>query len=77
MRTTRLLQKSLRLNNNIETIKSVDAEAFDKILSSIYSGGNNSSESVMADIKDFVDMESAADLEETEIFLTLKMMRQL
>ena len=56
----------LRLNNNIETIKSVDAEAFDKILSSIYSGGNNSSESVMADIKDFVDMESAAaDLEET------------
>ena len=56
----------LRLNNNIETIKSVDAEAFDKILSSIYSGGNNSSESVMADIKDFVDMESAAaDLEDT------------
>ena len=56
----------LRLNNNIEAMKSVDAEAFDKLLSSIYSGGNNSSESVMADIKDFVDMESAAaDLEET------------
>ncbi|MCS5587372.1 MAG: type II secretion system ATPase GspE [Porticoccaceae bacterium] len=42
----------------------VDAE-FDALLSQIYSGRTGTSESVMEDIKDFVDMESAAaDLEE-------------
>ena len=40
------------------------------MLSSLYSGRKNSSESVMEDIKDFVDMESAAaDLEETSDLL--------
>ena len=43
----------------------VDDETFDQLISSLYSGRQNSSESVMADIKDFVDMESAAaDLED-------------
>ena len=56
----------LRVNKNIEEITSIDGDAFDQMLSTIYSGRKNSSESVMADIKDFVDMESAAaELEET------------
>ena len=46
-------------------VERVDDETFDQIISSLYSGRQNSSESVMADIKDFVDMESAAaDLED-------------
>tara|TARA_S200000501_G_scaffold123200_1_gene116231 strand:+ start:5144 stop:6685 length:1542 start_codon:yes stop_codon:yes gene_type:complete len=56
----------LRVNKNIEEITSIDGDAFDQMLSTVYSGRKNSSESVMADIKDFVDMESAAaELEET------------
>ena len=55
-----------RTNSGFSAVKQVDGEAFDKMLSALYSGRKNSSESVMEDIKDFVDMESAAaDLEET------------
>ena len=55
-----------RINNGFSSISRVDSKAFDKMLSDIYSGRKNSSESVMEDIKDFVDMESAAaDLEDT------------
>jgi general secretion pathway protein E len=55
-----------RINGGFSAINRVDSEAFDKMLSTLYSGRKNSSESVMEDIKDFVDMESAAaDLEET------------
>ena len=55
-----------RINNGFSSISRVDSKVFDKILSEIYSGRKNSSESVMEDIKDFVDMESAAaDLEDT------------
>ncbi len=43
----------------------VPAEEFDTVLSQVYSGRQGSSESVMEDIKDFVDLESAAaELEE-------------
>ena len=55
-----------RTSSGFSAVKQVDGEAFDKMLSALYSGRENSSESVMEDIKDFVDMESAAaDLEET------------
>lgn len=55
-----------RINNGFSSISRVDSKVFDKMLSEIYSGRKNSSESVMEDIKDFVDMESAAaDLEDT------------
>ena len=55
-----------RTGGGFSAVKQVDGEAFDKMLSALYSGRKNSSESVMEDIKDFVDMESAAaDLEET------------
>jgi len=55
-----------RINNGFSSISRVDSKVFDKMLSDIYSGRKNSSESVMEDIKDFVDMESAAaDLEDT------------
>lgn len=55
-----------RTSSGFSAVKQVDGEAFDKMLSALYSGRKNSSESVMEDIKDFVDMESAAaDLEET------------
>ena len=55
-----------RINNGFSSISRVDSKIFDKMLSEIYSGRKNSSESVMEDIKDFVDMESAAaDLEDT------------
>ena len=59
-----------RINSKFATVTRVGKEDFDKMLSSLYSGRKNSSESVMADIKDFVDMESAAaDLEETSDLL--------
>ena len=46
-------------------VDAVDDERFDHLLSELYSGRQNSSESVMADIKEFVDLESAAaELEE-------------
>jgi general secretion pathway protein E len=55
-----------RINPNFSSVSRVDKDDFDRMLSSLYSGRKNSSESVMEDIKDFVDMESAAaDLEET------------
>jgi general secretion pathway protein E len=55
-----------RINQSFSAVSRVDAEVFDKMLSALYSGRKNSSESVMEDIKDFVDMESAAaDLEDT------------
>ena len=55
-----------RVNGGFSAVNRVDSEAFDKMLSALYSGRKNSSESVMEDIKDFVDMESAAaELEET------------
>ena len=59
-----------RINNGFSSISRVDSKVFDKMLSEIYSGRKNSSESVMEDIKDFVDMESAAaDLEDTSDLL--------
>ena len=59
-----------RINSKFSTVTRVDKEDFDKMLSSLYSGRKNSSESVMEDIKDFVDMESAAaDLEDTSDLL--------
>ena len=59
-----------RINSKFATVTKVGKEDFDKMLSSLYSGRKNSSESVMEDIKDFVDMESAAaDLEETSDLL--------
>jgi general secretion pathway protein E len=55
-----------RTSSGFSSVSRVDEEDFDKMLSALYSGRKNSSESVMEDIKDFVDMESAAaDLEET------------
>lgn len=55
-----------RVHSAFSTVKRIDSEAFDKMLSALYSGRKNSSESVMQDIKDFVDMESAAaELEDT------------
>ena len=59
-----------RINSKFATVTRVGKEDFDNMLSSLYSGRKNSSESVMEDIKDFVDMESAAaDLEETSDLL--------
>ena len=59
-----------RINSKFATVTRLGKEDFDKMLSSLYSGRKNSSESVMEDIKDFVDMESAAaDLEETSDLL--------
>lgn len=59
-----------RINSKFATVTRVGKEDFAKMLSSLYSGRKNSSESVMEDIKDFVDMESAAaDLEETSDLL--------
>jgi general secretion pathway protein E len=59
-----------RINSKFATVTRVGKEDFDKMLSSLYSGRKNSSESVMEDIKDFVDMESAAaDLEDTSDLL--------
>jgi general secretion pathway protein E len=59
-----------RINSKLATVTRVGKEDFDKMLSSLYSGRKNSSESVMEDIKDFVDMESAAaDLEDTSDLL--------
>jgi len=42
------------------TVSRVGDEAFDAMLSQVYSGRQGSSEAVMEDIKDFVDLESAA-----------------
>lgn len=42
------------------TLLRVDAEEFEQRLNTVYSAHRGSSESVMADIKEFVDMESAA-----------------
>ena len=48
----------------LASVKLSEAE-FDALLSQVYSGRSGTSEAVMEDIKDFVDMESAAaDLEE-------------
>jgi general secretion pathway protein E len=59
-----------RINSKFASVTRVGKEDFDKMLSSLYSGRKNSSESVMEDIKDFVDMESAAaDLEDTSDLL--------
>ena len=47
------------------SVSRVDDADFDAMLSQLYSGRQGSSESVMEDIKDFVDLESAAaDVEE-------------
>ncbi|MDA9007978.1 type II secretion system protein GspE, partial [Porticoccaceae bacterium] len=46
-------------------VENLPQTEFDALLSQIYSGRSGTSESVMEDIKDFVDMESAAaDLED-------------
>jgi len=47
------------------SVSAVADEEFDAVLSQVYAGKQGSSESVMEDIKDFVDLESAAaELEE-------------
>ena len=50
----------VRMSNGTLAVHAVADQEFDAQLSQLYSGRQNSSESVMADIKDFVDMESAA-----------------
>jgi len=60
------ISEVIRANNKFSAVTRLDGESFEKMLASIYSGRKNSSESVMEDIKDFVDMESAAaELEDT------------
>jgi general secretion pathway protein E len=60
------ISEVIRANSKFSAVTHLDGESFDKMLASIYSGRKNSSESVMEDIKDFVDMESAAaELEDT------------
>mgnify|MGYP000085364046 FL=1 len=60
------ISEVIRTNSSFSAVTRIDDESFEKMLSSIYSGRENSSESVMEDIKDFVDMESAAaELEDT------------
>ena len=60
------ISEVIRANSRFSAVTHLDVESFDKMLASIYSGRKNSSESVMEDIKDFVDMESAAaELEDT------------
>ena len=60
------ISEVIRTNSSFSAVTRIDDESFEKMLSSIYSGRKNSSESVMEDIKDFVDMESAAaELEDT------------
>ncbi|MBT5002982.1 MAG: type II secretion system ATPase GspE [Porticoccaceae bacterium] len=60
------ISEVIRANSRFSAVIHLDVESFDKMLASIYSGRKNSSESVMEDIKDFVDMESAAaELEDT------------
>ncbi|MBT4164921.1 MAG: type II secretion system ATPase GspE [Porticoccaceae bacterium] len=60
------ISEVIRANNDFSAVTRLDSESFEKMLASIYSGRKNSSESVMEDIKDFVDMESAAaELEDT------------
>jgi len=60
------ISEVIRTNSSFSAVTRIDDESFEKMLSAIYSGRENSSESVMEDIKDFVDMESAAaELEDT------------
>jgi len=60
------ISEVIRTNSSFSAVTRIDDESFEKMLSSIYSGRENSSESVVEDIKDFVDMESAAaELEDT------------
>ncbi|MBC8380806.1 MAG: type II secretion system ATPase GspE [SAR92 clade bacterium] len=60
------ISEVIRANSKFSAVTHLDGESFDKMLASIYSGRKNSSESVMEDIRDFVDMESAAaELEDT------------
>ena len=60
------ISEVIRANNDFSAVTRLDSESFEKMLASIYSGRKNSSESVMEDIKGFVDMESAAaELEDT------------
>ena len=59
------ISEVIRLSSVDLAVQAVAEEEFDAQLSQLYSGRQNSSESVMADMKDFVDMESAAaDLED-------------
>jgi general secretion pathway protein E len=54
-----------RITSGDLNIRNVADEDFDALLSKLYSGIQNSSESVMANMQDFVDLESAAaELEE-------------
>lgn len=56
------VSRTTNSNLNIRNVADVD---FDAMLSELYSGRQNSSEAVMANMKDFVDLESAAaELEE-------------
>jgi len=60
------ISEVIRTSSSFSAVTRIDGESFEKMLSFIYSGRENSSESVMEDIKDFVDMESAAaELEDT------------
>ncbi len=54
-----------RITSGDLSVRNIADEDFDALLSKLYSGTQNSSESVMANIQDFVDLESAAaELEE-------------
>ena len=54
-----------RITGSDLTIRNLADEDFDAMLSKLYSGRQNSSEAVMANMQDFVDLESAAaELEE-------------
>jgi len=54
-----------RITSGDLSIRNIADEDFDALLSKLYSGRQNSSEAVMANIQDFVDLESAAaELEE-------------
>jgi general secretion pathway protein E len=54
-----------RITSGDLNVRNIADEDFDALLSKLYSGIQNSSESVMANMQDFVDLESAAaELEE-------------
>ena len=59
------MTEAIRFTGAKLPVENLPETEFDALLSQIYSGRSGTSESVMEDIKDFVDMESAAaDLED-------------
>lgn len=55
-----VLSECVRCNDANLSLKEVDNEEFDQLLASLYQNQQSSSETVMAGIKDFVDLEEAA-----------------